>query len=135
MTPQDVMIVACAIIELISLIALAVVGLRFRALAGRGQAMARPLLARGQRIAGTGRQMVLTGQTRGAAIRHVVQTLASHLSAKVATTRRILTEVAHPNTATLDTVSRTLGEGRAWTARLSRLRSAAQRASGSNGHR
>jgi hypothetical protein len=134
MTPQDALIIAFAAVDLICLIALAVVGLRFKALAGEGQRIARPLVDRGRRIAGTGRQMALTGKDRGETIVHVVQTLAARLSAKVATTRRILNEVAHPHTSSLEKVARTLEEGRAWSDRLSRLRSAAQRAAGPDGH-
>ena len=134
MSPQDGFIIAFAVLDVLGLVALAVVGLRFKALANRGQQMARPLIDRGTRIAGTGRQMVGTGRTRSQAMLHVLQALSAHVSARIETTRRILTEVAHPDTSSLQTVTRTIEQGRAWSERLGRLRAAAQRASASNGH-
>jgi hypothetical protein len=134
MSPQDWLIVAAAVIDVIALLALVIVGLRFKALASESQQMARPLIERGRRIAGTGRELVVTGKSRGDAMRHVVQTLMSHVNARVRTTRRIVAEVAHPDTSTLGGVTHSLEQGRAWADRLSRLGAAAQRAAGSNGH-
>ena len=133
MTPRDWLIIAGAVIDFIALLALVIVGLRFKALASEGQQKARPLIERSRRIAGTGQQMALTARTRGEEIRSVVQTLAAHVSARVQTTRRIIAEVAHPDTSTLHDVTHTLEQGRTWAERLSRLGAAAHRAADSNG--
>src|SRR5947208_9102745 len=108
MSLQDWLIVVATVIEVIAVLALVVVGLRFKALAGEGRQMARPLIERGRRIAGTGQELIVTGKTRSEAMRHVVQTLIEHVTARVRTTRRIVAEVAHPDTSTLGSVTHTL---------------------------
>jgi hypothetical protein len=130
MSPQDWLIVAAAVLDLIFVIVLVIVGLRFKALAGEGTRMARPLSERGRRIAGTGQHLVETARTRGETMLRVIRTVAQHVGARIETTRRIASEVVHPRTATIDQVARTTDEGRAWIARLTRLGAAARRAAG-----
>jgi len=133
MTLADTLILAFALFELIFLVILAVVGLRFRALAGEGSRKVRPFIQRGQAIAATGKRLAATAATRGESILAVTKALAHDVSAKVETTRRIVTEVVHPETATLASMAQTVERGQAWTARLSRLGAAARRAAGQNG--
>jgi hypothetical protein len=128
------LIVAVALLDLLFVIVLIVVGLRFKALADRGRRSVEPLLGRGKHLAETGGRLAVTVKTRSESIRSVLQALADDVRGKVATTRRIVTEVVHPNPPALDTTARALERGREWSERLSRLRRAAHVASGGNGH-
>jgi hypothetical protein len=133
MTPADALIIAFAALDFVFLIVLAVVGLRFRALAVQGGQRVRPLIQRGQHIAVTGKRLAATARTRGDSILTVTKALAHDVSAKIETTRRIVSEVIHPETSSLERVARTVEQGQAWTARLTRLGAAARRAADRNG--
>lgn len=129
----DILIVTFAVLDFVFLIVLAVVGMRFRALALQAGQGVRPLTQRTQRIAGTGKRLAVTAETRGASILTVAKALAHDVGEKVETTRRIAAEVVHPTGSSLESVARTVEQGQAWTARLSRLGAAARRAAGRNG--
>jgi hypothetical protein len=131
----DILIVVFAVLDFIFLIALTVVGLRFRALASQGGERVRPLTQRGRRIADTGKRLATTAETRGDSILTVAKALAHDVGAKIETTRRIAEAVVHPDTASLEGVARTVEQGQAWTARLARLGAAARRAADRNGGR
>jgi hypothetical protein len=131
----DVLIVACAVFDLIFLILLALAGLRFRALATQSSQRLRPVIQRGRGLAVTGQRVAAIVESHSSHMLAITKTLASDLHAKLETTRRIVTEVVHPSGVSMDKVAQTVEQGQAWTARLSRLGAAARRAAGQDGGR
>jgi hypothetical protein len=135
MSLPDALIIVAAILDVLALILLVVVALRFRALADAGKRSAEPLRSESMKMAATLRRITETSRNRKTAILGVLEELSRRISSRVATTRRMVAAVVHPEPAAPATIARAVEQGVAWTERLGRLRDAARRAAGANGSR
>ena len=130
MTAPEMVIVALAVIQFLTLAGMGIAGLmmfrRVKAVAGWAQ----PSVQEAKAIAGRGKTTALETKDRVLELYSGIRTLVQHVGRKVQTTTRLAREVVHPDLKPLHDVARAVTGPEGLASRFSRLHEAGKIAAG-----